>query len=96
MKDTPSFSVGTHIDAADQIGQISGTPNFTPHLHYTMLTRNGNYSQTMLAMLLGRDASATSFTSASGVNRVYNPALYYSNFLERPLPRYAEYTAQRR
>jgi murein DD-endopeptidase MepM/ murein hydrolase activator NlpD len=85
MKDASQFSAGTYISAAAQIGQIAGTPNYDPHLHYDMLTQNGNYSQTMLTMLLGKDIQANSFRSTNGVNTVYNPLLYYTNFLGKDL-----------
>jgi murein DD-endopeptidase MepM/ murein hydrolase activator NlpD len=95
MKNAPSFSIGTFINANTQIGQIAGTPNYAPHLHYDILTQNGNYSRTTLAMLLGKNAQANSFTSANGINRVYNPILYYNNFLGKDLYTKDEYMAMK-
>jgi len=93
MKDASTLPVGTSIGAATQIGQIAGTPNYDPHLHYDILTQNGNYSQSTLAILLGTNTQANSFKSSNGVNTVYNPLLYYNNFLGKQLYSKNQYMA---
>jgi len=93
MKDKPSFATGKYLDADVKIGQIAGTPKYDPHLHYDILTKKGNYTQTVLSMLLGKDAASTSFKSTNDVNTVYNPALYYNNFLGKNLYTESEYYA---
>ena len=95
LKEETQYSNGTFVQALDQIGQISGTPNYTPHLHYDILTQNNNYSITTLAMLLGNNAQASSFTSANGVNTVYNPLSYYNSFLGLSLYTKNEYLAKK-
>ena len=94
MKEETEFQIGTFLQASTQIGQIAGTPDYTPHLHYDILTQNGNYSTTMLAMLLGKNAALTSFKSKNKVNTVYNPLFYYNNFLGLTLYTKEEYLAQ--
>ena len=100
MVNAPPFSKGAHIGAATKIGEIGGTPNFAPHLHYSILAKNDNFSQATLTMLLGKNASASSFLSAKDINgnqnRVFDPVLYYSNFLGTTLLTKNDFLASKR
>jgi hypothetical protein len=95
MQDTPAFSKGKYLREITKIGLIGGTPDYVPHLHYDILTKNGNYTQTTLAMLLGKNAAASSLKSVNGVNTVYNPLLYYNNYLGKNIITKDDYYAQK-
>jgi murein DD-endopeptidase MepM/ murein hydrolase activator NlpD len=84
MKDETIYPVGTILESTIQIGQVAGTPNYDPHLHYDILSKK-SYSESTLALLLGKDALQSSFSSIDNKKTVYDPALFYKNWLNKSL-----------
>jgi murein DD-endopeptidase MepM/ murein hydrolase activator NlpD len=84
MENKPAFSAGQYISSSMQIGTVGETGvGIGPHLHYDIFTQGSNYSRTTLAMLLGPNTAANSFSA--GNKTVYDPKLYYSNWLKKSL-----------
>jgi murein DD-endopeptidase MepM/ murein hydrolase activator NlpD len=86
LQNDPAFMAGQYISSTAQIGSIGATGIGTgAHLHYDIFTQNGNFSESTLKLLYGANAAATSISSLNGYKTVYDPALYYSNWLQKEL-----------
>jgi murein DD-endopeptidase MepM/ murein hydrolase activator NlpD len=86
MLETPEFELGQYISSTTQIGAIGNSGSSTgPHLHYDIFTNNKKFSETTLSIFYGANATDTSFSSISGYKNVYDPSLYYSNWLKTEL-----------
>jgi murein DD-endopeptidase MepM/ murein hydrolase activator NlpD len=86
MEKYPNFKIGQYISSDTQIGTIGNTGTSTaPHLHYDIFSINRIYSETTLSILYGETARKTSFASTYGYKNVYDPELYYQNWLAKKL-----------
>jgi murein DD-endopeptidase MepM/ murein hydrolase activator NlpD len=83
----PDFKLGQYISSDIKIGTIGNTGASTgAHLHYDIFSINSVCSDTTLSMFYGESAKNASFASiGGGYKRVYDPALYYSNWLKKEL-----------